>query len=369
MSVHKWMMTVAMGTGCINDYQIDVLAGDVEPMVEEMTGNSLPPQSPVEMQVNACENSITSIHSNQQSFVSTDSPLEFSVQVEYPEEDQWVEWTDESGHLIAETTLMKDGSSHLRFSNGEDYPTTVQASLQSTSGLCGQPIQEQVTVCNQVIDSIETSDEWIFLGDAYEGPDGWVELTLNAQASQGAVFNPSVRIPAGSASIRFTVQTGNGINNGADGLALTIIDVEDPSTLEELITAAPPGGGLGYGIGGKNGFWAGDALTIEVDTWPNVEEHEDYDPTTESHIGIIGDADPSNHMVWSSVPDIEDFTPHDIQIDITPESMRILYDGEELVRQQNPAPFTGGYVFLSGSTGWATNHHRVSDLEILHDCQ
>ena len=66
----------------------------------------------------------------------------------------------------------------------------------------------------------------------HHGDSGWIDLTLNAQASQGAVFNPNVHIPNGSASIRFTVQTGNGINNGADGLALTIIDIDDPSNLK-----------------------------------------------------------------------------------------------------------------------------------------
>ena len=369
MGVNKWIVTITIGTGCINDHQVDMYNGYVDSVVEEVAWNSLPAQSHVESHINACNSSIAFNPSSQQSFVSTDTPLEFSVQVDHPEEDQWVQWTDESGQLLAETNLMKDGSSHLRFSKGADYPTAVQATLRNASGPCAQTIQQHVTVCSQAIDSIEFSDAWHFLGDAHQGALGWTELTLNAQASQGAVFNPNVHIPAGSVSIRFTVQTGNGLNNGADGLALTIIDIDDSSTLEELISAAPPGGALGYGIGGPNGFWEGDALTIEVDTWPNVEEHEDYDPTTESHIGIMSGADPSNHLVWSSVPDIEDFTPHDIQIDITPQSMRILYDGEELARQQNPEEFTGGYVFLSGSTGWATNHHRVSDLEILHHCR
>ena len=369
MNVHKWMVTIALGTGCINEYQTDVHVGHIESVVEDVTWNNLPSESIIESQVNTCESSISFIQSNQHSFVSTDAPLEFSVQVDHAKEDQWVEWTDESGQIIAETGLMKDGSSHLRFSKGENYPSTVQATLRNPAGSCGLTIHQHVTVCNQVIDSLESSSDWQFLGDANHGDDGWVELTLNAQASQGAVFNPNVRIPDGSVSIRFTVQTGNGINHGADGLALTIIDIDDPSTLEALIASAPPGGGLGYGIGGPNEFWEGNALTIEVDTWPNVEEHEDYDPTTDSHIAIMRGADPSNHVIWSSVPDIEDFTPHDVQIDITPESMRILYDGEELARQRNPAAFTGGYVFLSGSTGWATNHHRVSDLEILHDCR
>ena len=369
MSAHKWMMTIAMSTGCINDYQADVHVGQVESLTEDVTWNSLPPNDLLSAQISECDGSLTFTQSNDQEFVSTESPLEFSVQVNSPQADQWIEWTDVQGNIIAETELMKDGSSHLRFAKGDHYPNGVQANLRDPSGSCDYTIQTAVTVCEQVIDGIDASNDWQLFGDAHHGDQGWMELTLNAQASQGAVFNPNVYVPAGSVSIRFTVQTGNGINNGADGLALTILDIDDPSMLEELVASAPPGGGLGYGIGGPNGSWEGNALTIEVDTWPNVEEYEDYDPTTESHIGIMRNADPSNHVVWSAVPDIEDFTPHDVQIDITPESMRIFYDGEELARQRNPEAFTGGYVFLSGSTGWATNHHRVSDLEILHDCQ
>ena len=84
---------------------------------------------------------------------------------------------------------------------------------------------------------------------------------------------------------------------------------------------------------------------------------------------ITRNADPSQHIIWSTVPDIEDFQPHDVQVDITPEDMRIYYDGQEIAHQRKPASFNGGYLFLSGSTGWATNRHRVSDLEILHTCQ
>ncbi len=31
--------------------------------------------------------------------------------------------------------------------------------------------------------------------------------------------------------------------------------------------------------------------------------------------------------------------------------------------------FRGGRIFISGSTGWATNFHRLDDLVVLHGCQ
>lgn len=319
---------------------------------------------------NTCDSNLQ-LMSDQEHFVSMDVPLEFSVQVQNPRDDQWIEWRDDSGNIIADTPLLKDGSAVLNFSPGQEYPDTVYASLEDPSGDCidtVEQVKQHVTVCKGVLDNLGSSDDWMFVGDAYWSDFGWVELNHNMQASQGAVFNPMVHIPNGSISIRFTIQTGNGLHSGADGLALTIIDVEDPSRLKDLIQSAPPGGGLGYGVGAPDGSWNGEALTVEIDTWANIEEYEAYDPTEENHIAITRNADPSNHEVWSSIPNVEDFQPHDVQVDITAESLRVMYDGEEVVYQQNPTPFMGGYVFLSGSTGWATNYHRVSDLEILHSC-
>ena len=362
------VIPILIGTGCINDYQIDYASGHVDAMAENATDTNINPQNHIQSFHQTCTSKLQPVQVNQQSFVSIDTQLEFSVQVENPQDEQWIEWRNEYDQVLGETPLLKNGSSLLRFHPGEKYPQTIFATLKDESGQCEETTQQDIMICKQVVEGIESSDGWTFIGDASPSKLDWVDLTLNAQASQGAVFNPDLHIPNGSASIRFTVQTGNGIHNGADGLALTIIDVEDPSTLEELIASAPPGGGLGYGIGGPNGSWEGEALTIEIDTWPNLEEYEDYDPTEQSHIAITRNADPSNHVLWSPVPEVEDYAPHDIQIEITEESLRILFDGEELAHQKMPDDFTGGYIFLSGSTGWATNHHRVSDLEILHDC-
>lgn len=364
----KWMIPLCIGTGCINEYEIHYANGHIDIIAENATDSSMNPEDLLQSLHQTCDSTLQAIQVNQDSFVSLETPLEFSVQVEHHQDGQWIEWRNEYDQVLAETPLLKNGSAQLRFFPGENYPNTVYATLKDESGPCEQTIQQDIVLCNQVLENIDPSDGWSFIGDASPSKLNWIDLTLNAQASQGAVFNPKVHIPNGSVSIRFTVQTGNGIHNGADGLALTIIDVDDPSTLKDLIESAPPGGGLGYGIGGPNGSWEGEAFTIEIDTWPNIEAHEDYDPTEQSHIAITRNADPSNHVVWSPVPEIEDYTPHDIQIDMTPESLRLFFDGEELVHQKLPDDFTGGYVFLSGSTGWATNHHRVSDLEILHDC-
>ena len=369
MTMTRWIPFILFGTGCVNEFQMNHLDSEIAHLAEDTSNNSLHHHVLVEQNHEMCESSITVLSPMEKNFATADSHLDLSVQVHNPQDNQWVQWTDESGTILAETPLTKDGSAHLRLNPDQVYPNVVLATLQDSNDVCTKTVKHRVIVCEEVIDNLNRSDDWVYLGDAYWSDLGWAELTHNTQASQGAVFNPNVRIPSGTASIRFTVQTGNGIHNGADGLALTIIDVENPSSLEELILSAPPGGGLGYGVGGDEGFWTGDALTIEIDTWPNVEAHENYDPTEENHIAITRNADPSQHVIWSAVPDIEDFQPHDIQVDITPEDMRIYYDGQEIAHQRKPDFFNGGYLFLSGSTGWATNRHRVSDLEILHTCQ
>lgn len=369
MTMTRWFPLIMFSTGCVNEFQMTVLDGGIEHFAENASNDSLEHQTLIAPNHPVCESSISVISSIEQHFAPADSSLDFSVQVHSPQEDQWIQWTDEMGTVLAEMPLMKDGSAHLRLNPDEVYPNVVLATLQDSNGVCSETVEQHVVVCDDAIDNLSRSDDWVYLGDAYWSDLGWAELTHNAQASQGAVFNPNVHIPSGSVSIRFTVQTGNGIHNGADGLALTIIDVESPSELESLIESAPPGGGLGYGVGGPDGSWTGDALTIEIDTWPNVEAHENYDPTEDNHIAITRNADPSQHLIWSAVPNIEDFQPHDVRVDITPEDMHIYYDGEEIAHQRKPTSFKGGYLFLSGSTGWATNRHRVSDLEILHGCQ
>lgn len=341
-------------------------------VVEDFAGasdTSINPQSFLDNHhPSPCPSSITSLQRTNHRFVAEDTPLEFAVQVANWTDEQWIEWSDEAGNILEITPLMKDGSAHLRFSAGDRYPSSVTSTLKDAAGHCSLAIQHDVHVCQNAMDNPMDSDDWMLLGDAHWGTDNWLELTHNAQASQGAMVNPNIRIPEGAVSISFTIQTGDGINKGADGLALTIIDVDSPKILPTLVTSAPPGGGLGYGVGAPTEDWRGEAITIEFDTWPNIEANENYDPTEDNHIAITRSADPSAHELWSSIPEIEDFTPHDIQIDISPELLRVTFDGEEIMRQRNPEPFVGGYVFLSGSTGWATNHHRVSDLEILYSC-
>ena len=77
-------------------------------------------------------------------------------------------------------------------------------------------------------------------------------MTGNDNGQKGAVYNDIDAISSGLASIEFVMSTGGGRNGGADGFALTIIDILDASELQTLLEGASAGGGLGYGVAA---FW------------------------------------------------------------------------------------------------------------------
>ena len=162
------------------------------------------------------------------------------------------------------------------------------------------------------------------------------------------------------------------MNGGADGFAFTIINVANVTDLDNWISQARSGGGMGYAIGGNSGNFIGDALTVEIDTWHNTYNGTNEfqnDPTTFSHIALTRNADPDDHIVYHDTPNIEDFQPHDIRVDVIPNTVRVNYDGTEVINENPQLTFKGGQMFFSGSTGWATNNHIFDNLEIFHDCQ
>ena len=211
-------------------------------------------------------------------------------------------------------------------------------------------------------------------GDAFWDQRGWLEMTGNDNGQKGAVYNDIDAISSGLASIEFVMSTGGGRNGGADGFALTIIDILDASELQTLLEGASAGGGLGYGVAppfGQNDYtWVGDALTVEIDTWyndwPNLSA--DPEPTRQNHIALTRNANPSDHIVWHAVPTIEDLMPHTIRVDLLGNAIQVSVDGSVVIEESIEFAFKGGYMFFSGSTGWATNFHRFEDLNILSNC-
>ena len=79
-------------------------------------------------------------------------------------------------------------------------------------------------------------------------------------------------------------------------------------------------------------------------------------------------SDPAQSVTFHEVPNIEDLEPHHIQVDILPNRLKIYLDGALAVDHEESLIFKGGFLFFSGSTGAATNYHRIESVEILHEC-
>lgn len=281
-------------------------------------------------------------------------------------------WEDDTGIILSESTFDEYGLTHFvdtEFTQANGA-ALLHARLHTPEGMCPETIIKPVTVCSKHLfeDFEQASDIWSTSGDATLHPEGWIELTQNEQGRQGAYYNTETWIQPGDMSIRMTIQTGNGIHGGADGLALTFLDLENPEHLPSLIENALPGGGIGYAIAEGSEQWSGEALTVEIDTFENTGDYEHTDPTSSDHIGITERTNPEDHLAWVDTPDIADFETHNIRVDIIQDNIHIYLDDTLILKQQTHVQFQGGYVFLSGSTGWATNQHIVHDLEVFHGC-
>ena len=276
------------------------------------------------------------------------------------------------GRILSETPIDSAFTHFTSEHNTEKLGRqTIQARLNTPDGTCETPIPQSISVCEAhfVEDFEDDADNWIAVGDAVWDESGWVELTENEQGRQGALYNPNLWIEGGSVSIRMTIQTGDGVHGGADGLALSFVPIENPHQLDTLLAHTLPGGGIGYALPNEEQNQHPNIFTVELDTFENTGDYEHTDPTSADHIALTQGADAGNHLVWQESPTIADFALHDIRIDIEPQTVAIFLDGEQILHQKKQIDFQGGYMFLSGSTGWVTNRHIIHDLEIYHGCQ
>ncbi len=223
--------------------------------------------------------------------------------------------------------------------------------------------------------------DWKLYGNATWDAGGWLELTGNMQTRKGAVFNVARNLDPGDIVLRFRVSMGQcdvpdtsctPQSDGADGLALSVFHVADESELSALLTVAQPGGGLGYGVGGEYGNYAGDALHIEFDTWYNiingVELHTD--PTRSNHIAITMNGDPGHHVLWRAMPALDDNRWHDVELQINGAHVTVLFDGQTIIDDVvTGLRFKGGFLGFTASTGFYTNHHRFDDLQFKRPCE
>ncbi|MFM2162766.1 MAG: hypothetical protein RLZZ383_2278 [Pseudomonadota bacterium] len=233
------------------------------------------------------------------------------------------------------------------------------ATLEFPVGLCEWPAVE-------TFDTNALSKDWVAFGDATWDPQGWLEITGNAQSRAGSIYKTSSKINAGDLRMEFDIATGGGINSGADGYAVNIVDVADPVALADWIRTTQNGGCLGYGSAPPCGATAVNAFHIEFDTWHNSEYN---DPTTQNHIAINLDGSPNAHPLWAAVPSLEDLVWRHVEVQTTGAQLRVRVDGQVIIDGTIPGfSFDGGYVGVSGSTGWATNYHRFDNLIVYDRC-
>jgi len=286
-----------------------------------------------------------------------------------------VRWEDADDNTLLEAAVDTQGQAEY---SGTELTQQrghkpIHARLITPNGICDTTENQLVYVCaSQIVEDFTTSPaNWTLHGDAAWDSGGWLEMTGIASGQKGQVYNSLESISDGVVSIRFTLKTGGGLNNGADGFAFTIIDVSNPNDLVPLLNDANSGGGLAYGLGGSHGNWVGDAVTVEIDTYRNQisQGHPHDEPTSQNHIAITENADPGNHLAFYEVPGVEDLQPHSIRVDIFAGTLRVWYDGVEVINQAVTIGFKGGHMFFSGSTGWATNYHIFDNLDIYHQCQ
>ena len=242
-----------------------------------------------------------------------------------------------------------------------ENPDADVASDELSLGVCTYGIMESFDA------PLAAGGDWTVYGDAFWDPGGWLEMTGNVQGKKGAIFNTAEMINPGDVEIHFSIWTGGGINSGADGFAMSVVNVPDVPTLETFINTAANGGCLGYGVSGECGSMALDAFHIEFDTWENLGD-VNYDPTPQNHVAITLDGDPSNHVLWVNQM-LEDSAWHDVTIQTVGQQIVVTFDGTEIINDVVPTfQFHGGYIGFTGVTGWATNFHRFDDLQVLQAC-
>ncbi|MCB9739902.1 MAG: hypothetical protein H6747_11580 [Deltaproteobacteria bacterium] len=245
----------------------------------------------------------------------------------------------------------------------------------------------QVQVCGAAIEadfaqSIAGS-AWKTTGDASWNAGGYLELTGNAQSKSGAVYNQALYVQPGDVRMSLRIATGGGVNGGADGFAMTILEAKAPADVDAYLAKAGKGGCLGYGVSGTCGSTKVEAFHVEIDTWinkgdPNTDppgvSGNNAVPGQGNHIAVHTDGDAGNALLWLPEPgkpaiNVEDAAWHTVVIVVKGDTLTIrLDDAVAASKTVTGLDFRGGYVIFSGSTGWASNFHRIDDLRILHQC-
>ena len=272
---------------------------------------------------------------------------------------------------VADTETTDTGAEDTAIDDTTD--TTVADTTDTTvDDTTDTTVDDTTPVCPEIplldFNADLSSSEWLIVGDAYREPAGWLELTGLAGGQQGAIFYLGSVLSRGDTEISLRVSTGQcilpgpcaSLADGADGFALSIFGVGGVVELANLLAEARPGEGLGYAVTPR----AVDAFHIEFDTYHNA-----IDPTLGNHVAITLNGDPTNHLLWTETPTLENNAWHDIVLRIAGAQVTVLMDGVTVIDADVPGlDFKGGYIGFTGSTGGSNNYHRIDDLQIVQAC-
>ncbi len=262
---------------------------------------------------------------------------------------------DAAGEALLVTDALPAGWHDIEVEAVQGAATAVDL---ATLGVCAWPALEDFATGASVAG-------WTLFGNAAWDPAGWLEITGNIQFSDGAIYKTDRKVNPGDVAIEFDIATGGGINTGADGFAVSVIDAPDEAALATIVNAAGLGGCLGYGTAGGCGAMPIDAFHIEFDTWDNPELG---DPTPDNHVAVALDGDPAP-LLWAPLPSLEDLAWRHVRVAFAGSDVTVWIDGAVVIQGTLPGfTFDGGYIGVSGATGWATNFHRFDNLQLYDQC-
>jgi hypothetical protein len=224
---------------------------------------------------------------------------------------------------------------------------------------CGNVSTTTVDLCQQAGYTEDNLDlaTWHFEGVAtWDTTNDWLELTSPTTYAVGSAFQTSASVTGDAVSIELQFFTGGG--TGADGLALTALDVD---RMTGFLGSA--GGCLGYGSGDgcTPAYPALPGWTVEVDTYTNGG----WDPTTEDHVAFVFDGSMTDLKAWAPLPEMEDTGWHTLSVNVAAPHVRVAVDGVDYIDQDIPGYYTfPAYVGFSAATGGQTNYHLIDALQV-----
>ncbi|MFT5683644.1 MAG: hypothetical protein ACI8RZ_004576 [Myxococcota bacterium] len=269
-----------------------------------------------------------------------------------------VSWSSDVDGAVGDGPVFAGGASALEWL-AEQRTGGSHTLTAAVTDSCGQTTTATVPICQQAFTSTASVDlqAWNYEGVArWDSANDWVELTDTASYAVGSAFDVTTETRGTEVTIEF--QFWNGGGSGADGFALTALDLDRATGY-----LGSAGGCLGYGSG-SGCDPVRDALpgwTIEFDTYHNSK----WDPTTEDHVAFMFDGAVGTLETWAALPDIEDAQWHTVVIEVADPSVTVSIDGVAYIDTELTGHFDfPAHVGFSAATGGLTNNHLIDALTV-----